>query len=120
MLAERLPESIAFAAFEFINGPLLDNPYRVGRRLLAPLDDRYSARRDSYWIGQSVEQWSEQSVVSREDHLVLAMKGTRRARVVGCELSNSFSRPRDLTLGDHCGVGAVRAGTPEFVPGPFR
>jgi len=30
-LAERLPESIAFAAFEFINGPLLDNPYPVGR-----------------------------------------------------------------------------------------
>ena len=49
-LAERLPESVAFAAFEFINGPLLDNPYRVGRRLLAPLDDRYSARRGSYRI----------------------------------------------------------------------
>lgn len=49
-LAERLPESVAFAAFEFINGPLLDNPYRVGRRLLAPLDDRYSARRGTYRI----------------------------------------------------------------------
>jgi len=47
-LAERLPEAVAFAAFEFINGPLLDNPYRVGRRLLAPLDDRYTARRGSY------------------------------------------------------------------------
>ena len=49
-LAERLPESVAFAAFEFINGPLLNNPYRVGRRLLAPLDDRYSVRRGSYRI----------------------------------------------------------------------
>jgi mRNA interferase RelE/StbE len=50
VLAERLPESIAFAAFEFINGPLLDNPHRVGRRLLPPLDDRHSARRGSYRI----------------------------------------------------------------------
>jgi mRNA-degrading endonuclease RelE of RelBE toxin-antitoxin system len=41
---------VAFAAFKFINGLLLDNPYRVGRRLLAPLDDRYSARRGSYRI----------------------------------------------------------------------
>jgi mRNA interferase RelE/StbE len=49
-LVERLPEAVAFAAFEVINGPLLDNPYRVGRRLLAPLDDRYSARRGSYRI----------------------------------------------------------------------
>lgn len=49
-LAERLPEAVAFAAFEFTNGPLLDNPYRVGRRLLVPLDDRYSAHRGSYRI----------------------------------------------------------------------
>lgn len=49
-LAERLPEAVAFVAFEFIKGPLLDNPHRVGRRLLAPLDDRYSARRGSYRI----------------------------------------------------------------------
>jgi mRNA interferase RelE/StbE len=46
----QLPESVAFAAFEFINGPLLDNPYRVGRRLLPPLDDRYTARCGSYRI----------------------------------------------------------------------
>ena len=49
-LAERLPEAVAFAAFEFTNGPLLDNAYCVGRRLLAPLDDRYSVHRGSYRI----------------------------------------------------------------------
>ncbi len=31
-LAEQLPESVAFAAYEFIVGPLLDNPHRVGKR----------------------------------------------------------------------------------------
>nr|WP_232236321.1 hypothetical protein [Nocardia sp. BMG51109] len=47
MLTARLPESVA-AAYEFMTGPLLDNPYRVGKRLLPPLDDRFSARRGTY------------------------------------------------------------------------
>ncbi|WP_182349131.1 type II toxin-antitoxin system RelE family toxin [Tomitella gaofuii] len=38
----------AFAAYEFITGALLSNPFRVGKRLKPPLDDRYSARRGTY------------------------------------------------------------------------
>lgn len=49
-LAETLPSSIAFAAYEFIIGPLLENPQRVGKQLLAPLDDRHSARRGTYRV----------------------------------------------------------------------
>ncbi|KLO33085.1 type II toxin-antitoxin system RelE family toxin [Mycobacterium haemophilum] len=49
-LAEQLPESVAFAAYEFIIGPLLDNPHRVGKRLRAPLHDRCSARRGTYRV----------------------------------------------------------------------
>ncbi len=49
-LAEDLPEAVAFAAHEFINGPLLSDPYRVGKRLMPPLDDRYSGRRGTYRI----------------------------------------------------------------------
>jgi len=49
-LEEQLPEAIAFAAHEFINGPLLANPHRVGKRLMAPLDDRHSARRGTYRV----------------------------------------------------------------------
>ena len=48
--AEKSPESIAFAAFEFITGPLLDNPHRVGKQLVPPLDDRHSARRGTYRV----------------------------------------------------------------------
>lgn len=44
-LAEDLPEAVATAAFEFITGPLLDNPRRVGKQLRPPLGDRHSARR---------------------------------------------------------------------------
>jgi mRNA-degrading endonuclease RelE of RelBE toxin-antitoxin system len=49
-LAERLPEAVAAAAYEFITGPLLEAPYRVGKRLMPPLDDRFSARRGTYRI----------------------------------------------------------------------
>jgi len=47
-LAETLPEAVATAAYEFITGPLLRQPYRVGKRLMPPLDDRFSARRGTY------------------------------------------------------------------------
>lgn len=49
-LAETLPEAVAAAAYEFITGPLLEQPHRVGKRLLPPLDDRFSARRGTYRI----------------------------------------------------------------------
>lgn len=49
-LSEQLPEAVAFAAHEFIVGPLLDNPRRVGKQLRPPLDDRHSARRGTYRV----------------------------------------------------------------------
>ena len=49
-LAETLPEAVAAAAYAFITGPLLEQPYRVGKQLLPPLDDRFSARRGTYRV----------------------------------------------------------------------
>lgn len=49
-LAERLPEPVAVAAYEFMIGPFVQGPYRVGKRLLPPLADRFSARRGTYRI----------------------------------------------------------------------
>ena len=49
-LGEILPEAVAAAAYEFITGPLLQQPHRIGKRLLPPLDDRFSARRGTYRI----------------------------------------------------------------------
>jgi mRNA-degrading endonuclease RelE of RelBE toxin-antitoxin system len=54
-LTEHLPESVAFAAYEFIVGPLLDNPQRVGQ-LRPPLDDRHSARRGTYRVIYRINQ----------------------------------------------------------------
>jgi mRNA-degrading endonuclease RelE of RelBE toxin-antitoxin system len=55
-LSEQLPEAIAFAAHEFIVGPLLDNPQRVGKRLRAPLHDRHSARRGTYRVIYRIDE----------------------------------------------------------------
>ncbi len=55
-LAEQLPESVAFAAYEFIVGPLLGNPHLVGKRLRPPLDDRHSARRGTYRVLYRIEE----------------------------------------------------------------
>jgi mRNA-degrading endonuclease RelE of RelBE toxin-antitoxin system len=49
-LTESLPEAVAAAAYEFMTGPLLREPHRVGKRLLPPLADRFSARRGTYRI----------------------------------------------------------------------
>jgi mRNA-degrading endonuclease RelE of RelBE toxin-antitoxin system len=51
-LSETLPEAVAVAvaAYDFMTGPLLADPNRVGKRLLPPLDNRLSARRGTYRI----------------------------------------------------------------------
>jgi len=49
-LSETLPEAVAAAAYEFITGPLLTDPHRIGKRLLPPMDDRFSARRGTYRV----------------------------------------------------------------------
>jgi mRNA interferase RelE/StbE len=49
-LSESLPEAVAAAAYEFITGPLLLAPHRIGRRLLPPMDDRFCARRGTYRV----------------------------------------------------------------------
>ena len=55
-LTEHLPGSVALAAHEFIVGPLLDNPQRVGKRLRPPLDDRHSARRGTYRVIYRIDE----------------------------------------------------------------
>lgn len=48
-LSHRLPPEVAAAAAEFITGPLLDNPRRVGRPLGEELIGIYSARLGRDW-----------------------------------------------------------------------
>lgn len=63
-LAEQLSEAVAFAAFEFIVGPLLDSPQRVGKRLRPPLADRYSARRGTYRVLYRIDEQQREVTVA--------------------------------------------------------
>ncbi len=67
-LTERLPEPVAFAAFEFITGPLLDDPHRVGKRLHPPLHDRHGARRGTYRILYRIDDKARTVTVVDVDH----------------------------------------------------
>ena len=49
-LAETLPEQIAAAVWEFVSGPLLENPHRVGKPLRFGLEGFFSARRGQYRV----------------------------------------------------------------------
>ncbi|MFZ4388148.1 MAG: type II toxin-antitoxin system RelE family toxin [Chthoniobacterales bacterium] len=45
-----MPEFIAAAAWEFIQGPLAENPRRVGKPLKGDLSGFWSARRGEYRV----------------------------------------------------------------------
>ena len=55
-LAETLPEAVTAAVWEFINGPLLDDPHRVGKRLRFELEGYYSARRGQYRVIYRIDE----------------------------------------------------------------
>jgi len=76
-LAEQLPESAAFAAYEFIVGPLLDNPHRVGKRLRPPLADRHSARRGTYRVIYRIDDPRRTVTVVDVAHRRDAYRGNR-------------------------------------------
>jgi mRNA interferase RelE/StbE len=49
-LEYRLPEGVAAAAWQFIRGPLLDDPHKVGKPLRNERKGLWSARRGQYRV----------------------------------------------------------------------
>ncbi|WP_280420569.1 type II toxin-antitoxin system RelE family toxin [Nocardia carnea] len=49
-LTETLPEAVAVAALELIEGDLRQEPFRVGKPLEEPFEGLHSARRGTYRI----------------------------------------------------------------------
>jgi mRNA interferase RelE/StbE len=72
-LAETLPEEVATAAMEFITGPLLEAPHRVGKPLRDELEGLHSAR-----LGTD---WRVLYRIDRGKHAVIVLDIRRRARV---------------------------------------
>jgi mRNA interferase RelE/StbE len=55
-LAETLPESVAAAVWQFVCGPLSDNPHRVGKPLRFELEGYHSARRGQYRVIYRIDE----------------------------------------------------------------
>jgi mRNA-degrading endonuclease RelE of RelBE toxin-antitoxin system len=56
-LAGHLPEKIAAAVYEFITTTLLENPHRVGKRLVPPpFEGTWSARRGTYRVLYEIDE----------------------------------------------------------------
>lgn len=68
-LAGRLPEKIAVAVYEFITTTLLDNPRRLGKRLmLPPYEGTWSARRGSYRVLYEIDEETRTITVTAVEH----------------------------------------------------
>jgi mRNA interferase RelE/StbE len=67
-LSETLPASAAFAAWEFIRGPLLQRPHRVGAPLRAPLEGLWRARRGEYRVRYRIDDKRHEVEVLDIDH----------------------------------------------------
>ena len=67
-LTDTLPEAAAFAAWEFISGPLAREPQRVGAPLLAPFEGQWRARRGEYRVRYEIDNPSQTVHVLDIDH----------------------------------------------------
>jgi mRNA-degrading endonuclease RelE of RelBE toxin-antitoxin system len=67
-IRQTLSEAVAFAAIDFITGPLLDNPRRVGAALRDELEGIWSARRGTYRIFYRIDAERLEVIVLRVGH----------------------------------------------------
>lgn len=65
---DTLPEGVAFAVIDFITGPMLDNPRRVGVPLRNELEGVWSARRGTYRILYRIDDQRREVIVLRVGH----------------------------------------------------
>lgn len=64
-IAEELPEAVAAAVIDFVTGPLIENPRRVGRALRNELAGVHSARRGTYRVLYRIDDNSREVIVLR-------------------------------------------------------
>ena len=65
---ERLPEAVAWACYEFIRGPLAEQPRRVGAPLRTPFEGQWRARRGEYRVRYTIEEYDKKIHVLDIDH----------------------------------------------------
>jgi mRNA interferase RelE/StbE len=68
LISDELPEPIAAAVIDFITGPLLEQPQRVGRALHNELAGIHSARRGTYRVLHRIDDEAREVIVLRTEH----------------------------------------------------
>lgn len=61
-------ERVAWVVYEFVQGPLVAAPYRVGKPLAAPLAGTFSARRGTFRVLYEVDDGSRTVTVTAVQH----------------------------------------------------
>jgi mRNA interferase RelE/StbE len=64
----QLPTKVRDASLVVLRGPIAENPYRLGKALVADLTGLYSARRGDYRIIYSVDEAKKVVLVHRVQH----------------------------------------------------
>lgn len=67
-LQSTLPEAVAAAVIEFMTGPLVANPRRVGKMLRRELQGIWSARRGTYRVLYRINDYTGEVIVLRIEH----------------------------------------------------
>ncbi len=67
-LTDQLPETAAFAAWEFISGALSEAPHRVGAPLRAPFLGQWRARRGEYRVRYEIDEGTRTVRILDIDH----------------------------------------------------
>jgi mRNA interferase RelE/StbE len=67
-LQERPPKAVARACYEFIRGPLAEEPRRVGASLRRPFEGHWRARRGEYRVRYTIDEDSKQIHILDIDH----------------------------------------------------
>jgi mRNA interferase RelE/StbE len=67
-LQEKLPEAVAWACYEFIRGPLAEEPRRVGTPLRTPFEGHWRARRGEYRVRYTIDDDAKQVQILDIDH----------------------------------------------------
>lgn len=63
-----LPESVAAAVIEFLTGPLITDPHRVGKPLRGDLAGIHSTRRGTYRVLYRINDALREVIILRIDH----------------------------------------------------
>jgi mRNA interferase RelE/StbE len=67
-LHERLPGAVAWACFEFIRGPLSEDPRKVGSPLRKPFEGQWRARRGEYRVRYVIDDDASSVYLLDIDH----------------------------------------------------